>query len=145
MLSRVLSAVAFCTVLIACELRAVAGGVHIRYGPDAPEKLAASNLRYYQGVLNLEHNHPIAFAREHPFYTEMFHNPAMMDRLVDRWQAHEQRVEYWHGCLWKGLDGYRGSHRGQPGHRVTSPGGPPPPRDLGGNRPDRIGSPIPDP
>jgi hypothetical protein len=144
MLSRVASLVALCSVLVAGELRAVAGGIHIRYGPDAPERLAASNLRYYQGVLNLEHNHPIAFAREHPFYTEMFHNPAMMDRLVARWQAHEQRFEYWHDCLWKVLDGYVVSHPEQNGHFKTSAssGGSPGPVEFGARGPADLGFPI---
>jgi hypothetical protein len=99
MLSRVAALFTLCSLLLVGEEWAVAGGVHIRYGPDAPEKMAASNLRYYEGVLNLERHHPIAFASEHPFYTEMFHKPAMMDRLVARWEAHEQRFEYWHDCL----------------------------------------------
>jgi hypothetical protein len=145
MLSRVASLVALCTVLVAGDPRAVAGGIHIRYGPDAPEKMAASNLRYYQGVLNLEHNHPVAFAIEHPFYTEMFHNPEMMDRLVARWQAHEQRFEYWHDCLWKVLDGYVVSHPGQSGHITTSLGGSPGPVEFGPGGPADLGFPIPTP
>ncbi len=139
MLSRVASLVALWTVLSVGDLRAVAGGVHIRYGPNAPERMAASNLLYYHGVLNLYHHHPIAFAREHPFYTAMFHHPAMMDRLVARWQAHETRFEYWHDCLWKVLDGYLVSHPGQSGHLTTSTGGLPVPGGLG---PVDLGSPI---
>ncbi len=48
--------VAVC-LLFGASSRAGAGGIHIRYGPDAPEKMAASNIRYYEGVLSLEHHH----------------------------------------------------------------------------------------
>ncbi len=68
-----------------------AGGIHIRYPVDAPEKLAHANEVYAQGVLNMYERHPRWFEHTHPFYTEMFHNPEMMDRLVVRWEAHEQR------------------------------------------------------
>jgi hypothetical protein len=88
-----------------------AGGIHIRYPVDAPEKLAAANEVYAQGVLNMYERHPRWFEHTHPFYTEMFHNPEMMDRLIARWEAHEQRFEYWHYCLWKVLDGYMISHQ----------------------------------
>ncbi len=88
-----------------------AGGIHIRYGIDAPEKLAGANEVYAQGVLNMYDRHPRWFEHTHPFYTEMFHNPEMMDRLVARWEAHEQRFEYWHYCLWKVLDGYAIHHQ----------------------------------
>jgi hypothetical protein len=142
MIPRVVSLIALCTVLIAADRRAVAGGVHIRYGPDAPERMAASNLLYYQGLLNVYHDHPISFSREHPFYTEMFQKPAMMDRLVARWQANEQRFEYWHDCLWKVLDGYMVSHRGMPGHLVNSTGGSSAPGGLGGGGPVDLGTPI---
>jgi hypothetical protein len=142
MLSRVATLVTLCSLLLVGEERAVAGGVHIRYGPDAPEKMAALNLLYYEGVLNLEHRHPIAFAREHPFYTEMFHNPAMMDRLVARWEAHEQRFEYWHDCLWKVLDGYVVSHRERPVHLATTTGGFRWPGGFGIGGPSDVGGPT---
>jgi hypothetical protein len=112
MLPRIASLAVACALLAVVEPPATAGGIHIRYGPDAPEKMAVSNIAYYQGVLNLEHNHPIAFALDHPFYTKMFDDPAMIDRLVLRWEAHEQRFEYWHDCLWKVLDGYMAKHHG---------------------------------
>jgi hypothetical protein len=35
-----------CLLLFSASGRAIAGGIHIRYGPDAPEKLAASNVLY---------------------------------------------------------------------------------------------------
>src|SRR5579875_3839486 len=139
MLSRIASLVVLWTMLAVSDPRAIAGGVHIRYGPHAPERMAASNLLYYHGMLNLYHHHPIAFAREHPFYTAMFHHPAMMDRLVARWQAHETRFEYWHDCLWKVLDGYLVSHAGGTGHLTTSAGRSPVP---GGLSPVVLGSPI---
>ena len=112
MLHRIASLSFACALLTVIGRPATAGGIHIRYGPDAPEKMAAANVRYYEGVLNLEHNHPIAFALDHPFYTKMFDDPAMIDRLEMRWEAHEQRFEYWHDCLWKVLDGYRAEHYG---------------------------------
>jgi len=112
MFPRIRSLAIACTLLAVVDRPATAGGVHIRYGPDAPEKMAAANVLYYEGVLNLKHNHPIAFALDHPFYTKMFDDPVMIDRLERRWEAHEQRFEYWHDCLWKVLDGYRAEHHG---------------------------------
>jgi hypothetical protein len=112
MFPRIKSLAVACTLLALVDRPATAGGVHIRYGPDAPEKMATANVAYYEGVLNLEHNHPIAFALHHPFYTKMFDDPAMIDRLETRWEAHEQRFEFWHDCLWKVLDGYRVEHQG---------------------------------
>jgi hypothetical protein len=112
MLPRISSLAVACALIAVVDRPATAGGIHILYGPDAPEKMAASNLLYYQGVLNLEHNHPIAFALDHPFYTKMFDDPVMIDRLVTRWEAHEERFEYWHDCLWKVLDGYMAKHHG---------------------------------
>ncbi len=112
MLPRIACLSVTCALLAVIDRPATAGGIHIRYGPDAPEKMAAANVVYYEGVLNLEHNHPIAFALDHPFYTKMFDDPAMIDRLELRWEAHEQRFEYWHDCLWKVLDGYRAEHHG---------------------------------
>jgi hypothetical protein len=105
-----------------------AGGIHIRYGPDAPERLAAENVRYYEGLLNLEHNHPLAFAHEHPFYAKLLHDPVMMENLIARWEAHPQRFEYWHPCLWKVLDGYEHTHPSRAGQIVVlenpiNPGG----------------------
>ncbi len=97
-------------VIAACDWQASAGQIHIRYDRDAPERMAAANAVYYEGLLNLAHNHPKAFAREHPFYTKMFNDPAMLNRLIDRWEANEQRFEYWHDCLWKVLDGYLYTH-----------------------------------
>jgi hypothetical protein len=121
--------VAVCLLLLGSAGRVAAGGIHIRYGPDAPERLAASNIRYYEGVLNLQHHHPLEFAREHPFYTKMFEDPVMLGRLLHRWEAHEQRFEYWHDCLWKVLDGYRHTHPELPG-RLAAPGTPVNPGDI---------------
>jgi hypothetical protein len=98
-----------CSLLFGAAGCVEAGGIHIRYGLDAPEKLATSNILYYEGVLNLEHHHPLEFAYDHPFYTKMFEDPLMLDKLLERWEAHEQRFKYWHDCLWKVLDGYRAS------------------------------------
>ncbi len=51
--------------------------------------------------------HTTWFEHAHPFYTKMFHNPMMLEKLTARWEAHEQRFEYWHWCLWKVLNGYQ--------------------------------------
>ncbi len=91
-----------------------AGSIHIRYAADAPEKMAAANEIYYEGVLNLYHNHTEWFEHTHPLYTRMFNDTEVMDKLLARWEAHEQRFEYWHDCLWKVLDGYRASHEPLP-------------------------------
>jgi len=91
-----------------------AGSIHIRYGADAPEKMAAANEIYYGGVLNLYHNHTEVFEHNRHFYTRMFNDTEVMDKLLARWEAHEQRFEYWHDCLWKVLDGYRASHESLP-------------------------------
>jgi hypothetical protein len=128
MFSRNALLVAVCMLfVVAGDRRAAAGGIHIRYGPDAPERMAAANVRYEEGVLNLYHHHPLEFAANHPFYTRMFNDEAMIDKLLLRWESHEQRFEYWHDCLWKVLDGYRASHHGVlPTIPVTagSPGSP---------------------
>lgn len=71
-------------------------------------------MEYYRGVLHLAHNHPREFAQEHPFYVKMFNDPVMIENLLARWEAHEQRFEYWHDCLWKVLNGYRATHRVPP-------------------------------
>jgi hypothetical protein len=128
MLPRIACLSFVCALLTVIDRPATAGGIHIRYGPDAPERMEAANVAYYEGVLHLEHNHPIAFALDHPFYTKMFDNPVMIDRLEMRWEAHEQRFEYWHDCLWKVLDGYRAEHHGL---SSTSPIPPGIPRNLG--------------
>jgi hypothetical protein len=100
----ILASVALSLFGVARELSA--GGIHIRYGPDAPEKLAVANEAYYEGILNRYHQHPAEFEHNHPFYAKMFNDPTMMNNLVHRWEAHEERFEYWHLCLWKVLDGY---------------------------------------
>ena len=82
------------------------GGLHIHFGPDAPNKMAATNEVYYEGILNLYHNHTAEFERDHPFYVKVFNDPVRMDRLLHRWESHEERFEYWHWCLWKVLDGH---------------------------------------
>ncbi len=125
---------------------AEAGGVHILYGPHAPERFAERNVEYYRGLLHFAHNHPREFALEHPFYVRMFNDQAMIENLLARWEAHEQRFEYWHDCLWKVLDGYRVTHReptigiggqthGIPGDRgnPSSGGGSPQNHPAGGN------------
>ena len=96
-----------------------AGGIHIRYPVDAPQKLAGANEVYAREVLNLDHQHPRWFAHAHPFYTHMFENQVMMDRLVARWEAHEQRFEYWHNSLWKILDAYAIEHEAPPSFLPT--------------------------
>jgi hypothetical protein len=83
-----------------------AGGIHIRYGPDAPEKLAVANEEFYLGALRFDERHPAEFKHEHPFYAKLFNDPIEMNKLVLRWEAHEQRFEYWNFPLWKVLDGY---------------------------------------
>ena len=83
-----------------------AGGIHIHYGPDAPEKLAAANLAFYEGALRFDHRHPIEFKHEFPFYTKLLSDSTLMNHFVARWEAHEQRFEYWGFPLWKVVDGY---------------------------------------
>ncbi len=83
-----------------------AGSIHLRYPVNAPERLAGANERYTREVLSLDRRHPEWFEHTHPFYAHMFTNPEMMDRLIARWEAHEQRFEYWHNSLWKILDAY---------------------------------------
>src|SRR5262249_1561231 len=113
--------VAACLVLTIAASSAAAGGVHIRYGHDAPARLAVADIRYYEGVLHLYQVHPARFEHEHPFYAKLFEHPAMLDGLLARWEAHEQRFEYWHDCLWKVLNGYRASHL-EPVGQLLSPG-----------------------
>ncbi|MGP0068002.1 MAG: PEP-CTERM sorting domain-containing protein [Isosphaeraceae bacterium] len=121
--AKILISMALILLGVGAELSA--GEIHIRYGPDAPEKLAAANEVYYEGVLNLYHNHPAAFEHDHPFYVKMFDDPTMLDKLVRRWESHEQRFEYWHNCLWKVLDGYEVSQQGltPPGQILPPPSG----------------------
>ncbi len=113
--------IAVVLVLFGAGGGSAAGGIHIRYGPDAPEKMEESNIRYYEGVVQLEHKHPLEFEHEHPFYAKMFHDPVMLDKLVARWEAHPQRFEYWHNCLWKVLDGYVATHPSLPAQLGPSP------------------------
>jgi hypothetical protein len=87
-----------------------AGGIHVLYPADAFEKLAGANEVYTEGMMHLYHRHPRWFEHEHPFFTEMFNNPEMMDRLVARWEGHERRFEYWHNSLWRVLDAYAIRH-----------------------------------
>jgi hypothetical protein len=59
-----------------------------------------------------------------------------MKRMVARWEAHEQRFEYWHPYLWRILDGYE--FRPHPDHRrsIDPPPIDPPPHSGGsGNGP----------
>jgi hypothetical protein len=79
--------------------------------------LAAANESFYERELSLEHRQPAGFANEHPFYAKLFNDPTMLNNLVDRWEAHEQRFEYWNFPLWKILDGYVVSREG-----LTPPG-----------------------
>jgi PEP-CTERM motif len=132
---------AVCLLLLGAAGTAAAGGIHIRYGPDAPEKLADSNILYYEGVLNLEQHHPREFAEEHPFYTKMFDDSVMLDKLMARWEAHEERFEYWHNCLWKVLDGYRASHPDL-AQQLTLPVSVPP-IEVGPGGPSNIGQSLP--
>ena len=64
-----------------------AGSIHIHYAADAPEKMAAANEIYYEGVLNLYHNHTEWFEHAHPLYTRMFNDTEVMDKLLARWEA----------------------------------------------------------
>jgi len=104
--------VAVAGMLLGADRTLVAGGIHVRYPADAPEDLAGRNEIYEQGVLNLDHRHAGWFEQTHPFYAKMFNDPTMLNKLLDRWEAHEERFEYWHDCLWKVLDGYAATHEG---------------------------------
>jgi hypothetical protein len=116
--AKILTAAA-CLVLIGGpELRA--GGIHVRYRADAPEKLAGANTVYTEGMLRLYHRHSAWFEREHPFFTAMFNNPQMMDRLIARWESHERRFEYWHNSLWRVLDAYASRHEEPLPHPPTA-------------------------
>ncbi len=113
------SVTAVACILLGAGHELGAGSIHIRYGEDAPEKMAAANEIYYEGVLSLYHNHPKAFEHDHPFYTRMFNDTEVMDKLLARWEAHEERFEYWHDCLWKVLDGFRASQESFPFPEVS--------------------------
>ncbi|MHB1560457.1 MAG: PEP-CTERM sorting domain-containing protein [Isosphaeraceae bacterium] len=131
--------VAIALGLVAIGVRhAEAGGVHILYGPHAPERFAERNVEYYRGLLHFAHNHSREFALDHPFYVKMFNDPVMIDKLLARWEAHQQRFEYWHDCLWKVLDGYRVTHRGNTigilGHGIPGDRGNP---SSGGGSPEK--------
>lgn len=110
MTQRIRIAAAMAVLLLGAETRLQAGGIHIRYRAGAPARMGPANVRYYQGVLNLYHNHPAWFREHHPFYTRMFNHPQVLEKMLGRWHAHPQRFEYWHDCLWKVLDGYETSH-----------------------------------
>jgi hypothetical protein len=138
-LLRVLVSVSFVLLGVASNL--LAGGIHVHYGPHAPEKLASSNEAFYDAVLKFDHDHPGIFAHEHPFYTKMLHDPAMIDHLVHRWESHERRFEYWSTPLWKFLDGYLLS---QNGHSSTNQNPTSPPNSGPGSQPIRTQS-IPEP
>ena len=86
------------------------GGLHIHYAADAPEKMAGENAHYYDRVMHTYTAHTTWFDKAHPFYKKMFHKPALLEKLTARWEADEQRFEYWHWCLWKVLDGYGSTH-----------------------------------
>jgi hypothetical protein len=119
--TRVLVSVSFVFLGVAPTL--LAGGIHVHYGPDAPEKLASSNEAFYDAVLKFDHDHPGIFAHEHPFYAKLINDPTKIDHLVKRWESHEQRFEYWNFPLWKFLDGYLLSQKGQssPPQNLPSP------------------------
>ena len=90
--ARILAGMTFVLFGVVRELPA--GGIHIRYGPDAPEKLAVANEKFYEGALRFDERHPAEFEHEHPFYAKLFNDPIEMNNLVLHWEAHEQRFEY---------------------------------------------------
>jgi len=104
--------------VIIAEARA--GSIHIRWGPDASERLQSANVLLYEELVADRDAHESAFDREHPFYAAILSDSTHMDRLVERWQAHEERFEYWHPYLWRILDGYE--HRHLPDPRDPSGG-----------------------
>jgi uncharacterized membrane protein YgcG len=113
---------------IAAGPAARAGSVqHIRWGPDAPERLQAANVLLYEELVAFRDKDPIRFDKEHPFFFGILTDTAYINKIVARWEGHEQRFEYWHPYLWRILDGY--VHRPvpvpphDPGHHHGGGGG----------------------
>jgi len=88
------------------QRQAKAGSVHIHWAPDAPERLQAANVLLYEELVAYRDADPTVFDKHHPFFAGILTDPAYMNQIVARWQAHEQRFEYWHPYLWRILDGY---------------------------------------
>ncbi len=110
---------------------AEAGSIHVRYGVDAPERLATSNVRLYESVVADRDLAPVKFDESHPFYGRLLTDPTFADRLIHRWEGHEQRFEYWHNELWRILDGMAQLH--QPSSTDPQlPISPPPSSDSSG-------------
>jgi hypothetical protein len=122
---------ALCSLIysgVASARQAKAGSIHIERGPDAPKRLQAANVLLYEELVVYRDSHPTVFDRRHPFFSRLLTDPAYMNRIVDRWKAHEARFEYWHPYLWRILDGYE--------HRLDSQPPPhhePPPKRGGGH------------
>ncbi len=83
-----------------------AESVLIRWGSDAPERLRAVNVVLYEKLVADRDANPTVFDKHHPFFFGILTDPAYMDQIVARWEAHEERFEYWHPYLWRILDGY---------------------------------------
>jgi uncharacterized membrane protein YgcG len=94
---------------LACALLgapAEAGPIHLRWGPDAPEQLANKDVLLYQELVAFRDSDIASFDRKHPFFGTLLSDPSVMSATVARWEAHEQRFEYWHPYLWQILNGY---------------------------------------
>jgi hypothetical protein len=98
--------VALAVAIVLGGNRAEGGSTHITWGPDAPERLAQSNLRIYENLVAVRDSHPLQFDHNHPFYAKLLTNTAFMKHEVARWELDEPRFEYWHPFLWRVLDGY---------------------------------------
>jgi hypothetical protein len=92
--------------LLCLGARAEAGSIHLRWGPDAPEKLAVPNMHLYESLVAYRDAHLDRFDFYHHFYHHLLTEDALMNKIVGQWEAHEERFEYWHPFLWRVLDGY---------------------------------------
>ena len=106
-----------------------AGSIHIRYGDDVPERMATANVKLYEDLVATRDLAPVKFDDNHPFYGRLLTDPTFADRLVHRWEGHEQRFEYWHNYLWRILDGI--AHLPHELTEFPLPVSPPPSPELG--------------
>ena len=68
-----------------------AGAIHIRYGVDAPRRMAQANLLCYETLVAFRDSHPVRFDHHHAFYASLLTNTTVMDQMVACWEAQEQR------------------------------------------------------
>ena len=68
--------------------------------------MAQANLLCYETLVAFRDSHPVRFDHNHAFYGSLLTKTALMDLMVARWEAHEQRLKSWNPYLWRPLDGY---------------------------------------